>query len=932
MPEGSGCSGHNDLSILFYNVQGLRGKVSQFEAFLVDKGAHILCLNEHWLNRDEMDTLNIAGFVRASSFCRTVHLRGGVGIFVNCSLKIMPLPFDAEDLSVEVHFEVTGIIYNDVQVITVYRSPSGDFDLYISKLSDLLDRLDLKKGIVIAGDFNVHFELESRESQVLVDLLGSFGLLKTVTNSTRGSACLDNVFTNLGTELCSWRTIDPNMSDHLAIAFTVKNRSLPISNKRIIYRPITEMGLFTLYNHILKVDWSFINDCNINCDGKFGQFLDVLTKACDASFPEKSRLLSSSHGNTHKINWFNEELKQMREVLRLLTCINKSDCSIVSNDCLRSFRKDYRNSIDRCKRIANDKHISSGTASRAIWDVIKSNNPTTKKCYSDTLSADDFNKFFANIAKDTIDSLPTVDADPLDHVEVYMSCKNPDVFSFQEVSYSCVRDIITNLKSSPSRDFYGLNARIMKTLKHIIVFPLTNLINQCIISNTFPDCLKIARVVPVFKKGCCDVVGNYRPISVVPILGKIFETVLKQQLTKHLEESGLLNTAQFGFRSNMSTTTAISRLTHFIQGCFEDKAYAYASFFDLTKAFDCVSHDLLTLKLHKYNFNSNSVALIQSYLSQRKQYVSYNNSNSGMMCVEYGVPQGSVFGPILFLLYVNDISTCIPGSRELVLFADDTTTLESSKDLEQLRRQVVDTQSCIHNWFLCNNLGVNESKIQSLCFSLRTCDSDRKPVRFLGVFLDPKLTWETHCVKLAAKLSRNIFIIRNLRNIVSSEVLLKAYYGYIHTHLTYAVLCWGHSSHMSEAFTIQRRCLRVMAGLRSDQCCRRAFVGMGVLTLPCIYILSCLKHVKKNFNSYSSHGDIHSYNTRHRDDLTFDYKRTQKARDGYNYYAVRFFNVLPTDVRVLSINCFTRKIKDLLKHNAFYSFEEYLLHDFNNIV
>lgn len=906
--------------------------MSQLEAFLADKEAHILCFNEHWLSHDEMNTLSVAGFVHASSFCRTVHLRGGVGVFVNRRIKIIPLPFRAENLSVEVHFEVTGIVYNNLQVITVYRSPSGDFDLYLSKLSDLLDRLDLKRGIVVTGDFNVHFELETRESQVLTDLFGSYGLLKTVTSLTRGSACLDNVFTNLNPELYSWQTVDPNMSDHLAVAFTIKNRPVPTSNKRIIYRPITEVGLFVLYNHILSVDWSFISDGNSNCDDKFEQFLNILTKACDISFPEKSRLVNSRHDKALKIHWFNEELKQMREVLKFLTCMNKSDCNIVSNDNLKSFRKHYRNAIDKCKKTANDNYINSGTTSRAIWDVIKSNNPTAKKSYSDTLTADDFNKFFVNIAKDITKSLPTVQVNPLDHVAVYMSYKNPDVFNFPEVSYSCVRDIISHLKNSPSLDFYGLNARIMKTLKHIIVFPLTNLINQCIGANTFPDCLKIARVVPVFKKGCCDDVGNYRPISVVPILGKIFETVLKQQLTEHLEGSGLLNTAQFGFRSNMSTTTAINQLTQYIQGCFENKTYAHASFFDLTKAFDCVSHDLLTRKLHIYNFDSDSVTLIKSYLSQRKQYVSYNSNKSNMMCVEYGVPQGSVFGPVLFLLYVNDISTCIPNNRKLILFADDTTTVESSTDLGQLRRQVVDTQSYLHDWFLCNNLSVNRSKIQSLCFSLRPCDSDREPVRFLGVFLDPKLTWETHCVKLAAKLSKNIFIIRNLKNIVSGEVLLRAYYGYIHTHLTYAVLCWGHSSHMSEVFTVQRRCVRVMAGLRSDLCCRHSFVNLGILTLPCLYILTCLKHIKKNLNRYSSHSDIHSYNTRHREDLTFDYKRTGRARDGCNYYAVKFFNVLPPGVKDLSEKCFNEKVKYLLKLNAFYSIEEYLLYDFKNMV
>lgn len=368
-----------------------------------------------------------------------------------------------------------------------------------------------------------------------------------------------------------------------------------------------------------------------------------------------------------------------------------------------------------------------------------------------------------------------------------------------------------------------------------------------------------------------------------------------------------------------------------MQSCFEGGQYACAAFYDLSKAFDCVCHDLLLQKLRRFGFDTDSVRLMASYLANRYRFTVFNHNASSRSPVKFGVPQGSVLGPILFLIFINDLSAAVPRHSNLILFADDTTTVSISESLADLESQVSGSEGSIFDWFTDNGLVVNGSKTQMLTFSLRQLGSNCGSVKYLGVYVDNKLTWEEHSNRISSRLSSIVFAMRNIKNIVSRECLQQVYYGYFYPHLTYALLVWGHSSHASLVFAVQRRCVRVLAGLGYSECCRGKFVELRLLTLPCIYILICLVHVKMNVLSYTRHDDRHTYSTRHGDNLLPDFTRTQRARDGINFYAVKFYNKLPSKVRSLPATSFKNTLKSFLLSRAHYHFREFLDDDLESL-
>ena len=347
----------------------------------------------------------------------------------------------------------------------------------------------------------------------------------------------------------------------------------------------------------------------------------------------------------------------------------------------------------------------------------------------------------------------------------------------------------------------------------------------------FPDILKVAKVIPLHKGGSTEELNNYRPISLLSIFDKIIEKIMHAKLYNFLEEHNILFKNQFGFKKKCNTAHSLIEITEKIKQSIDDGKFGCGIFIDLKKAFDTVNHKILLLKLEHYGVRGTLLKWFESYLTDRKQYVFFNGVSSEVLGITCGVPQGSVLGPLLFLIYINDLPN-ISDKLQFFLFADDTNIYFDSENLALIERVVNEELKKLSLWLNVNRLALNVGKTNFVIFRANkpldhnvTLIMNKKAleqkdhVKYLGVLVDEHLNWNYHTSHVAKKIGRGIGILAKLRHYLNPKMLKNIYYCLVYSHLSYGIQAWGSAAntYLKNILVLQKKAVRILSNKQYSQ-------------------------------------------------------------------------------------------------------------------
>ena len=501
------------------------------------------------------------------------------------------------------------------------------------------------------------------------------------------------------------------------------------------------------------------------------------------------------------------------------------------------------------------------------------------ECISDPLiMANKFNEFFSQIAHVIVEKINPSQDIPIPNPKIVN-----ELFSLSDSPLTTqeIVDCTKMLKDKSSLDFNGLSSSFVKKIIRSIANPLCHIFSLSFISGDIPSQLKTAKIIPIFKSGDSSSLDNYRPIALLSVFSKIMEKIVCSRLSIFLENNDILTPNQYGFRKNHSTLHPMLHFLNHISNSLDKKQHSIAIFCDLRKAFDSCNHSILLKKLDKIGIKNNNLLWFKNYLQNRKQFVSIKENSSSYLNINIGVPQGSILGPILFLIYINDLPYC--SNFISLLFADDTTLLLSDNCIHSLISNVNQELQKIVNFFRYNKLSLHPLKTKFMLFTnspvvkqmdiqiyinnnninefdplkkfsiARVKQEDDVPaIRFLGVFFDPNLNFKYHIKTISAKMSKALYILRSTKNYLTQKACKAVYYSLLHCNLIYCLPIYSCTAmqNLKHLVSSQKAAVRIVFGSKYNDHTEPIFKSLSILSfhkLVHFFNLQIMQRFKQGF-------------------------------------------------------------------------------------
>ena len=818
------------LNIFNLNIRGLQGSFDELKSLLLTSQIDIFALNEIFVNTDDEDenVNNTRNEIFLSSYktdteqfeiqgydfiykSRDKGTGGGVGVYIRSNLDY-GIREDLENPEIEsICIEIKPKKSKSWIFCTMYRPPdsskylSKNFQTLLENILNLINREN--KESMIMGDVNINY-LVKDDHKTLKELFNVNGydqLIKRATRTTKDTATLiDVILTSNATHINRPEVINCSWSDHDIIACCRKLNHIKFEPETIKCRDYSKYNVDTINNELLNIDWSAVYNSACPIDS-LHKLSSILKETLDKHAPFITKRIKGKPSP-----WMTEDLKKhmnTRDQLRRRAKNSKGNAyawqiyrqkkNFVKNEIIRAKRHHFKNELRENAKNSNKfwkiiKEIFPVKSKSSI--IAKSFNLTDGKSTTDkNLISNGFCKFYSNIAsrlKEKSFPLKNFIWNYQKSDTRYSSLPN---FKFTPVLDTQVLKYLKNLKRKCATGLDDIPACYMKDIAFVVAKPLTHVINLSLSSGIVPNCLKSARVTPIYKSGSNQTFENYRPISILPVISKIYEKCVHKQLMDYLESNHLLAPNQYGYRSKRSTELATAYFCDSIRRSMDDGKLTGAIFVDLSKAFDTIGHSTIINKLPSFGITSTAQDWLASYLFGRHQHVRYKGNLSLPSPIFCGVPQGSILGPLLFLLIFNDSSESLTNCK-ILTYADDTVIFFSHKNIDVIRNHLQTDFDRFVSWLERNELILNAKigKTETMLFgtgkrismtentSLNVTHNDKvinqtETYKYLGLSLTCTLCMSQYITSSIKKASSRLNLLRKMRTFIDSDTALTIY-------------------------------------------------------------------------------------------------------------------------------------------------------------
>jgi len=933
------------------NINSILPKIDELRLVATETKCVVISVSETKLDETIQDEeISIQGY----NLIRKDRKRTGGG--VACYIR-SDIHFNNRDEVVDgmesIFFDILLPKSKPILVGVLYRPPSqlNFLNFFSVRLNNLSDNNNQE--IYIMGDINIDKKSPlAKEYNEICCLHGLKQLIRLPTRITVNTATiLDHILTNSKEKVTDSGVVDVSFSDHQMIFFTRKNMKQKFyQHKNINIRSMKNYSEIAFLNILKRTEFPNYDNFD-NIDTAYVDFINRVEIAINEISPSKNICIKNRTSE-----WVDVEILDGIKRRDKLFMKFKKTKSYNDHMNYKKARNKIQSIIKNKKRNFIERKLSNNIGKpKELWKILRAigapskNKPNSNIClekdkiisFDSKTNCETFKKYFGNIAKELLNKLPTpTNKFGTDSINKYYNHLNilDKSFSFKSTTEKVVLKFLQDIEPSKSPGIDNVNGKFLKDGSSLLANPITKLFNLSIKLSKFPELCKIAKLKPLHKKGNRLKPENYRPISLLPLISKIFEKIIHKQTQLYLDENNILYKFQSGFRKNYSTDTNLVYLNDKILNGFDKSLYTGMVLIDLQKAFDTIDHNIFLKKLKCLGFAESSVEWFKSYLECRYFSVNIDNVYSEKQILSCGVPQGSILGPLIFLIYINDMAQAIDCN--LYLFADDSCLVYTGDDVNEINTVLNRNFESLCDWLVENKLSIHfgEEKTKSILFgSKRKLKSEDKlnicrgnieikqysKVTYLGCILDCNMSGEYMATKVLQKINARLRFINRNRRVLNQALRRILCNALIQPHFDYACQAWFPNLTKSLTTKIQcaqNKCIRFCLNLDSYTHIDKEHLKT-INWLPtqervnqriCVNVFKYFNQIAPTYMSdifVPQKTVINTRNSKFR--LKTQIKRSNMGHNSLSCIGPKLWNILPNEIKLSeSTNSFKHKLKN----------------------